>query len=38
MPWDLAKGAKMYSMVAARRPVRSTMQNRMRWPSYQPRP
>jgi len=37
-PCDLANGARMYSMVAARRPVRSTMQNMIRWLSFQPRP
>jgi hypothetical protein len=38
MPCDLAKGARMYSMVAARRPVSSTVQNITKWPSAQPRP
>lgn len=38
MPWDLANGARMYSMVAARKPVRRTMLNRTIWPSAQPSP
>lgn len=38
MPLHFAKGASMYSMVKARRPVKSTMQNEMKYASSGPIP